>query len=120
MEITLTFEKLILLCGGFSAICVAGGWLIKIIAALRKPSKETRKSIKRIDGQIGEYEDRIDDLEMTRKNFAEAIALMLRVDMSVLNHLRTNNDTGTMEKLEGDIQEFLLKGGIKNDYGDDR
>lgn len=116
MEITLTFEKLILLCGGFSAICVAGGWLIKIVDALKKPSKETKKNIHNIDDRLGHYKERIEDLESTRQNFADSIALMLKVDLALLNHLRTDNNTGVMAKLEEDIQEFLLNGGLGKDF----
>lgn len=116
MEITLTFEKLILLCGGFSAICVAGGWLLRIIDAVKKPSKETKKSINTIDGQLSDHDDRIDDLESTRQNFADSIALMLKVDLALLNHLRTDNNTGTMAELEGEIQDFLLNGGLGKDF----
>ena len=38
----------------------------------------------------------------------DAIKLLMRSQMAVLNHLQTGNSTGEMAKVEHDIKEFLL------------
>ena len=35
--------------------------------------------------------------------------LLLQVDMVILNHLRTTNNTGEMAEQEKKVQEFLIK-----------
>lgn len=50
--ITVTLQSalvwILAVCGGFSTICVAGGWVIKIIKGLKKPSQDVKA---RLDSQ---------------------------------------------------------------------
>lgn len=100
--ITLTFNQFMKFCAAFTAICVAGGWAAKILAKAISPVVNAKRKLTTADA-------RLDDLESTRQEFADAIALMLETNMAVLNHLRTDNNTGVMAELEKKIDEFLIK-----------
>jgi hypothetical protein len=104
--ITVTWQNalvwILAVCGGFSTICVAGGWLIKIIKSLKKPSED-------IHDALDDDKKRIRELEKQFGFVLKAISLLLQDDLVILNHLRTDNNTGEMSKQEAKVQEFLIK-----------
>jgi hypothetical protein len=104
--ITVTWQSalvwILAVCGGFSTICVAGGWVLKIIKSLKKPSED-------IHDALDDDKKRIRELEKQFGFVLKAISLLLQDDLVILNHLRTDNNTGEMSKQEAKVQEFLIK-----------
>lgn len=100
-----TWQMIILgvvaVCGGFSTICVAVGWLIKIIKAVKKPADD-------VNQKLDNDNKRIKDLEKNFGYVLKAISLLLQDDLVILNHLRTDNNTGEMAKQENKVQDFLI------------
>jgi hypothetical protein len=90
------------ICGGFTTVCVAVGWLIKIIKGLRKPSQD-------VHTMLDNDNKRIKELETQFRFVLKAISLLLQDDLVILNHLRTDNNTGEMASQESKVQEFLIK-----------
>lgn len=90
------------ICGGFTTVCVAVGWLIKLIKALKKPNTD-------INEKLDNDNKRIKELEYQLKYISSSIGVLMRCDLVILGHLRTNNNTGQMSKMESEIQEFLIK-----------
>lgn len=101
-----TWQTLLLgfiaICGGFSTICIAGGWLIKIIHRLRKPGDDINLQLKKDNKRLTELEDQY-------KYISSAIGVLMRCDLVILAHLRTNNNTGQMAGMEKEIQDFLIQ-----------
>lgn len=90
------------ICGGFTTVCVAVGWLIKLIKALKKPNTDINEKLDNDNKRIKELEDQL-------KYISSSIGVLMRCDLVILGHLRTNNNTGQMSKMETEIQEFLIK-----------
>lgn len=103
--ITMTWQSVLLwflaVCGGFSTICVAGGWVLKIIKGLKKPSDDVKQKLDNDNKRIKELENQFGFV-------LKAISLLLQDDLVILNHLRTDNNTGEMAKQEHQVQEFLI------------
>lgn len=99
--ITITYEKFMMALGLFTALCVAGGWLIKIIKGIKQPSTNVKK-------MLDNDNKRIKNLEEQQSYNNKATKLLLRSEMAILGHLSTNNNTGEMAKAKKDLQEFLL------------
>lgn len=101
-ELYIDLETLLAVCAAFTAVCVAGGWLIKIIKAAKKPSTDIKEKLENDD-------KRIKNLEADMDYLVKAISLLMRCDLAIVGHLQTNNNTGQMQKVESDIQEFLIE-----------
>lgn len=99
---TLTIDVFLKICAGFTAMCVAGGWLIKIIKAAKKPADDVREKLDNDNKRIKKLED-----EMAY--ITDAISLLMRCDLAILGHMRTNNNSGQMAKMEAEIQDFLIE-----------
>lgn len=96
-------------CVGFSSVCAAGGWLIKIIKGLKKPSDDTKSRLEAVDKLLDNDNKRIRELEDQLKYISSAIGVLMRCDLVILGHLRTNNNTGQMTKMEKEITDFLVE-----------
>ena len=89
-------------CVGFSSVCVAGGWVLKIIKGIKKPSED-------VNTKLDSDNKRIKALEEQSAFILKAISLLLQDDLVILNHLRTTNNTGEMAEQERKVQDFLVK-----------
>ena len=111
--ITLTWQSLIgyflAACGGFTCVCVAVGWLIRIVKAVKKPSDDTKDKLKKHDELLGNDNKRIkkleDDIDYIKKTQTQTLQVLL----VILDELKKNNDAdGVIQKAESDMQSFLL------------
>lgn len=104
--ITISWQELIgyflAVCAGFTCICVAGGWFIKLVKAARKPAKD-------VHDMLDNDNKRIKTLEEQSAFILKAISLLLQDDLAILEHLRTSNNTGEMAKQEKKVQDFLIQ-----------
>lgn len=89
-------------CVGFSSICVAVGWVVKIVKAAKKPADD-------INTKLDNDNKRIRSLEEQSAFILKAISLLLQDDLAILEHLRTSNNTGEMAKQEKKVQDFLIQ-----------
>lgn len=100
--ITITYDKVMAALALFTAFCVSAGWLIKIIKGIKRPADDVNKKLDNDNRRIKELE--------TQFGFVlKAISLLLQDDLVILNHLRTDNNTGEMAAQESKVQEFLIK-----------
>lgn len=97
---TITIDALLTICASFTCICVAAGWLIKVILAIKKPADTVKE-------KLNNDNERLKQLEEDYEYIKEAVGLLMRCDMVVLAHLRTNNATGRMVAMENEINAFL-------------
>lgn len=96
-------------CAGFSCICVAVGWVIKIVKAVRQPTKDIHAEIADVNRKLDNDNKRIKVLEEQFGFVLKAISLLLQDDLAILEHLRTSNNTGEMAKQEKKVKQFLTE-----------
>ena len=89
------------ICVGFSSICAAGAWAIKIVKGIKQPNVD-------INTKLDNDSKRIKTLEEQQAFILKAISLLLQDDLAILEHLRTDNNTGKMAEQEQKVQEFLI------------
>lgn len=111
--ITITWQALLgyflAACAGFTAVCVAAGWLIKIVKALKKPSDDVKERLRKHDELLDNDNKRIkkveDDLDYIKRTQTQTLQCLL----VILDELKKNNDVdGVIQKTETEMQSFLL------------
>lgn len=55
--ITITYESAMAFMAFFTAMCVAGGWLLKIIKGLKKPSEDVHEKLDRDNKRLNALEE---------------------------------------------------------------
>lgn len=111
--ITVTWQELIgyflAVCVGFTSVCVAVGWVIKIVKAVKKPSDDTKDKLKKHDDLLDNDNKRIKSLEDDITYIKRTQTQTLQALLVILEELKKNNDVdGTIQKAESDMQSFLL------------
>lgn len=103
-----TWELMLSICAGFSAICLSIGYLIKIYKGLKKPGDDMKSNITNNKTTIAQHEDKFKNIDDTLKYLVNANNLVIRSLFTVLGELSTNNDVnGHIAKAQSEIQEFL-------------
>lgn len=100
--ITITYTNFMAALGLFTALCVAVGWLLKIVKAMKAPADDIHKKLDNDNKRLTELEDQY-------KYIISSIGVLMRCDLVMLAHLRDGNNTGKMEKMEKEIQDFLIE-----------
>ena len=96
------------ICAGFSCVCIAGGWLIKIINGIRKPSKDVHKMLNTDKKRLDDHDLQIAEMRDDLKYLVNANNLLIRSMLTVLSELANNNDKdGKIDKAMGDIKDFM-------------
>lgn len=98
--ITITYEKVMAALALFTAACVAAGWLVKIMKALKKPSEDINEKLDRDKKRLDDHDDAIRYIE-------KAIPIIVRTLSVLCEHLETGNSTGKISKQRDEIQNFL-------------
>lgn len=103
-----TWELILSICAGFSAICLSIGYLIKIYKGLKKPGDDMKSNITNNKTTIAQHEDKFKDIDDKLKRLDNATNLIIRSLFTVLGELSANNDVnGHIAKAQSEIQEFL-------------
>lgn len=101
--ITITYEKLMAAMAFFTACCVAGGWLLKIIKGLKKPSDD-------IHDKLDNDNERLEELEEKMANLDKSQPLILRTLYVICEELKRGNDAeGRISKQQEEINEYLFE-----------
>lgn len=102
-------------CAGFTAVCVAVGWVIKIIVAIKKPKNDIDAKLQRdydrlndMDAILKEFRGQFEKIDEKLDRIEETSNFLLENDIVGFEHMRTNNATGKISKREEDIHQFLL------------
>ena len=101
--ITITYEKAMAFMAFFTACCVAGGWLFKIIKGLKKPSEDVHAKLDRDNRRLNALEEKMSDLDKTQP-------LILRTLYVICEELKQGNDTkGRISKQQDEINKYLFE-----------
>ena len=97
------------LCVGFSSVCVAGGWLLKIIKGMKKPSENTKDKFEKVDAMLDNDNKRIKKIEDSFDYIKQTQTQTLKALLVILDELKQNNDaSGKISKMESDMNDFLI------------
>jgi hypothetical protein len=103
LMITITYEKLMAAMAFFTACCVAGGWLLKIIKGLKKPSDDINAKLDNDNKRLKELEEKMTNLDKTQP-------LILRTLYVICEELKQGNDVnGKISKQQEEINKYLFE-----------
>lgn len=105
-------KAVVAVCGGFSCVCVAVGWLIKIIKGVKKPADDVNKKLDRDYSRINQMDEEIKLLKQNLEYIANAVSILMQCDLVMLGHMKTNNNTGQIIKMEGDLRKFMADNSV--------
>lgn len=102
--ITLNLTHLLAFCVGFTTLCVAGSWLIKILSPIKKPVEDMKRELDKHDKAIKEHGEHLDTLDEIAKENTEALKLLFEVNLALLSTVDSDRAT----KMQDKINKFLI------------
>lgn len=109
MVITLSWASIVSVAGVIIAIGSAWKIFVEAKKALNKPYKDIKDKFVSYDNFLAKDKERLDNLEASLRTLSEDNEIELKALRDIINHLRTDNNTGEMKKVEDDIDEYLIK-----------
>lgn len=105
MTITLSLMSIVVAVTSVASAIVATSTAWKVLS---KPYKDIHKKFANYDEYLAHDKERLDKLESVLKILEKDNEMELRAISDMVNHLRTDNNTGKMERIEDDINEYLI------------
>ena len=100
-------QAFVAICGSFSVVCVAAGWLIKIIKGIKKPKDDIDDKLQRDYDRLNEHDKEMKIIKSDMEYLKKSLRLLMENDKVMLEHMRTNNATGEIAKREKATFDFL-------------
>lgn len=106
---TITWQLVLAVAGGFVCIVTALEKLQEIIKKAKQPTDDIADKLQRDYNRINKLEEKLAEIEEALDYTRDCLMLQMETDLVILEHMRTNNSTGKIAKREEAIKEFLLK-----------
>ena len=104
-----TAQLIVAVCAGFSTICVAVGWVLKIIRAVKAPTKDLEQRVSALEA-LSENYGRFFDSDKRRLDAIEkGNAVTQRSILALLRHARDGNNVDDIKSAEDEMQRFLIE-----------
>lgn len=98
-------------CGIIMAIGGALACIGRAISAIQKPQKENERKFEHIYECLTKDKDDIVELRKLANENREVIGFLVRINLVMLKHLESGNDTGEMRQTIHDVEEWLIERG---------
>ena len=100
-------QAFVAICGSFSVVCVAVGWLYKIVKGIKKPKDDIDEKLQRDYNKLNDHDKELRIIKSDMEYLKESLRLLMENDKVMLEHMRTNNATGEIAKREKATFDFL-------------
>lgn len=108
MVVTISWASIVSVAGVIIAIGSAWKVIVEAKKALNKPYKDIEAKFEHYDKCLAQDKERIDELEKVLRILGKDNEIELKALRDITNHLRTDNNTGEMKKVEDNIDEYLI------------
>ncbi len=109
------FNEIATICSGFTCVCVAVGWLIKILSELKKPEINQNERIKDLERRIDNVNIRIDKFEGYLDNDDKRIIsiekgenVMQHAMLALLSHAIDGDAENELKQSRDALHDFLI------------
>lgn len=107
--ISFTPAQILAYAGGFTAVCVAIGWVIKIIKAFKAPTKQLEQRIAALEEKTGTYDGFFANDKHRLDLIEEGNRVTQRSILALLSHALDGNDVEAVREAKNELQHYLIE-----------
>lgn len=107
--ISFTPGQIVAICAGFSAICVAVGWVIKIVKAAKAPTKALESRVAELERSIKSHDDYLANDKRRIAAIEEGNRVTQRAILALLSHGIDGNDIDGLKAAKSELQLYLIE-----------
>jgi hypothetical protein len=103
----LTWQLVLSVCAGFVCVVTALEKIQEIYKKSKQPVEDVSEKLKRDYDRINALEAENKAMKTDVEYIANAVSILMQCDLVMLGHMKTNNNTGQITKMESDLQNFI-------------
>lgn len=103
----LNWQLVLTVCAGFVCIVTALEKVQEIYKKSKQPVEDVSEKLKRDYDRINALEAENKAVKADVEYIANAVSVLMQCDLVMLGHMKTNNNTGQIIKMESDLQDFM-------------
>ena len=107
--ISITPAQIVAIAAGFSAICVAVGWVIKIIKAAQAPTRALEERVTALEAVTKTYEGYFSNDKHRLDIIEEGNRVTQKAILALLSHGIDGNDIDGLRSAKAELQEYLIE-----------
>ena len=104
-----TPAQIVAIAGGFSAVCVAVGWVINIVKAAKAPREDLEKRVAALEALRDDYSRFFDNDKKRLDAIESGNAVTQRAILALLRHSLDGNDVEALKSAELELQDYLIR-----------
>lgn len=102
-------------CGSFSCICIAVGWILKIIKSLKQPEVDQNERINSLEEEISHIKKCLDNDNQRIRSMEHGSRINLEALQALLNHAIDGNNVEELKARSKDLNRYLYDKGFKEE-----
>lgn len=107
--ISFTPGQIVAICTGFTAICVAVGWVIKIVKAAKAPTKALETRVAALEHSIKSHDEYLANDQRRIAAIEEGNRVTQRAILALLSHGIDGNDVDGLKAAKTELEHYLIE-----------
>lgn len=107
--ISFTPGQIVAIAAGFSAICVAVGWVVKIVRAARAPTKALEGRVAALEASVKNHDEYLASDKRRLEAIEEGSRVTQRAILALLSHGIDGNDVDSLRAAKDELQKYLIE-----------
>lgn len=107
--ISFTPGQIVAIAAGFSAICIAIGWVIKIIKAAKAPTKALEARVTELEQAMKSHDEYLANDKRRIAAIEEGNRVTQRAILALLSHGIDGNDIDGLKSAKIELQNYLVE-----------
>lgn len=106
-------NTIVTLCGSFSCVCIAGGWLLKIWKGIKQPETNQNVRIAALEKQMAEILVCLDNDNHRIRSMEHGHRIILESLQALINHAIDNRNVDELITKSRELNTYLYDKGFK-------
>ena len=107
--ISFTPAQILAIAGGFSALCVAVGWVVKIVRAAKAPAKRLEERIAALEAKDEAYQTYFSNDKRRLDAHDEGNRVTQRAILALLSHAIDGNEVESLRAAKAELHNYLIE-----------
>ena len=106
---TITWESIISIAAGITAICVCVSWLYKGAKKVQDPVNKNEERITAIEARLAKHDEMLDADNRRLKAIEGENRIIMKALLALLSHGIDGNDVDGMRLARDELQKYLIE-----------
>ena len=103
-----------MVCSNFTCICIAVGWVIKIISGIKQPENDQNERIDALEKEVGQIKKCLDNDNQRIRSMEHGSRICLEALQALINHAIDGNNVDELRAKSKELNTYLYDKGFRD------